>query len=253
MEISYEGQTYSIVATNNEDHIAKQIAMSGTFYELDLLEYMRSVRPWMKGDTAVDVGANIGNHSLYFGQFLFEHVFSFEPNAELFEILGDNLGGRGAIHHLIPMAAGAHEGSGDFIKGPDWNSGMGRAVPGAGSIRFTTLDKVLHRQSVAFVKIDVEGGELGVLNGGLELLKTQKPHLFIECSTPAALTQIRAFLAPLGYSSLSRWAATPVYHFAYHPALSLRLFAKAARLRHIVSRFIGRVLAGPSKAQHGRL
>lgn len=242
MNIVYEGQSYSIVVPSDDDHIAKEIARTGTFYELDLLEYIRSVRPWMDGDTAVDVGANIGNHSLYFGQNICEHVYSFEPNAELLEILSDNLGGRGAIHHIVPMAAGAREGSGLLVAGPQWNTGMGKAVPGEGGIHFTTLDSALRGCAVAFAKIDVEGGELGVLQGGVGLLKTQHPHLFIECATPAALAEVNSFLAPLGYSALSRWAATPVYHFAYRPALSLRLFAKVARCYYLASRFLGRVI-----------
>jgi FkbM family methyltransferase len=240
MEIAYEGRRYSIAAPSESDHIALAIQRSGSFYELDLLEYMRRMRPWMHGDTAVDVGANIGNHSLYFGQFLFKHVFSFEANPALFDILSNNLHGRYAMHHLIPMAAGASVGRGSFVAGPSGNSGMGRAVPGAGAIHFTTVDEALRGRNVALMKVDVEGGELDVLRGSEGVLRTHKPHLFIECATPEAFAAIRDHLAPLGYAPLTHWATTPVYHFAHRPTLWLRNYSRLLRARYVAARALGR-------------
>lgn len=240
MDIAYEGRRYSIAVTSDEDHIAQTIAERGTFYELDLLEYIRSIRTWMRGDTAVDVGANIGNHSLYFGEFIVNRVVLFEPNTALLDLIEANLRSSRATYRLVPMAVGAHSGSGTLIKGPEWNAGMGRAVVGGGDILFTTLDAELECDSVAFVKIDVEGGELDVLRGASSLLQEQRPNLFIECATPAALAEIRSFLAPFGYQPIVRWATTPVYHFAHEPTIGLRLFAKALRLAFKVRRFIRR-------------
>lgn len=47
-------------------------------------------------------------------------------------------------------------------------------------VLWTTLDKFAVLPRVDWVKIDVEGGELGVIEGGLELLRVHQPSLLIE-------------------------------------------------------------------------
>ncbi len=56
------------------DPICREILTSG-FYEKELLEGMVSLVKNARG-VVLDVGANIGNHSLYFSRY-FDHVISF--------------------------------------------------------------------------------------------------------------------------------------------------------------------------------
>jgi hypothetical protein len=50
------------------------------------------------------------------------------------------------------------------------------------------------------MKIDVEGAEVMVLQGGVETIKESQPTLFIECHSRDLTRDVCAFLAPLGYS-----------------------------------------------------
>ena len=60
----------------------------------------------MKG-VAVDAGASIGNHSVYFSE-LYGNVFSFEPSQATFEVLKINTAGRGNI--TIPIGLSPERG-----------------------------------------------------------------------------------------------------------------------------------------------
>ena len=55
------------------------------------------------------------------------------------------------------------------------------------------------RPGVSVVKIDVEGTELGVLEGARELLTACRPTLLIEIKSAVRLANVKGLLAPYGY------------------------------------------------------
>ena len=74
------------------DHIGLEINNFG-IYEENLLNaimsFLKDMVNLKKFDLILDVGANIGNHSLYFSNFS-KQVFSYEPNPNTFELLKFN-------------------------------------------------------------------------------------------------------------------------------------------------------------------
>ena len=74
------------------------------------------------------------------------------------------------------------------------------------------LDNVIPEQvAIHFIKIDVEGAELPVLAGGLQLLRRCKPYLIFECAhihlanygyTPAALFEFLTSKLACSFSAL---------------------------------------------------
>ncbi len=80
----------------------------------------------------------------------------------------------------------------------------------------STLDAELRERWPALVKIDVEGAELGVLEGGRELLSRAKPVLLIECVAAAAALYdsspeaVWDLLDELGYDVLAVTGGAPV-------------------------------------------
>lgn len=60
----------------------------------------------------------------------------------------------------------------------------------------------LELKNVSFIKIDVEGHELSVLEGALEMLKRNRPSILLEAEErhrARAVETVREFLEPLGY------------------------------------------------------
>ena len=50
-----------------------------------------------------------------------------------------------------------------------------------------TLDEIIsHNNPIHFIKIDVEGGEFGVLKGGRNILEINKPMILFECGKGAS-------------------------------------------------------------------
>src|SRR5205823_590774 len=149
--------------------------------------------------------ANIGNHSVYFGKFLARHVVAVEPNPQLAPILRRNLLVNGVTNSsAFGCAIGA--GRGDCVvvlpeehrRNVGATRVVGRAAeaetPAAavvGTVAMITLDDLpalldpeLAEEPIRLVKIDVEGAELDVLRGGLDVLRRQQPHLVVELSEP---------------------------------------------------------------------
>ena len=62
----------------DDDHIAGVIRKTATFYEAEMLADIRS--RLFFAELAVDVGAHVGNHTLYFAHVLGLQTIAFEPN-----------------------------------------------------------------------------------------------------------------------------------------------------------------------------
>jgi FkbM family methyltransferase len=225
---------------SDDDELYGAILSRGSFYELQLLEYAASLvgRRGHAGAVCIDVGANIGNHSVFFGKFLADFVVSVEPNPEVIPVLRRNLHANQVASAVYECALGPAEGAGRLVMpvGSEHNVGMARveamdgATDGAGRVRVRTLDAVLAevRQArglygeVLLVKIDVEGAELDVLKGATETLSRDRPHLLVEAATADRQQQLVEYLAGLGYRNLSRWSNTPVFHYAFRPSAYLK-------------------------------
>jgi tRNA1(Val) A37 N6-methylase TrmN6 len=71
------------------DHIIKVIKQTRTYYEVNLLNVIKRME--LKG-TYVDVGANIGNHTIFFSKETnADYIHSFEISDTTCEILKTNL------------------------------------------------------------------------------------------------------------------------------------------------------------------
>ena len=70
------------------DTISKEISIFGT-YEKEQLNKIIDITKSKKRRICLDIGANIGNHSLFFSNF-FEKVISFEPHYKTFQVLKIN-------------------------------------------------------------------------------------------------------------------------------------------------------------------
>ena len=144
-----------------------------------------------KGETFIDVGANIGTWSLVAAKIAGEDgkVLSVEPNPKTAERLRKNveLNSFGNVN-VIEGAASDNEGT-CFLTCPQEHnlaSIVTEKDEGSLEVRSFTLDGVIDEvsiTSVAGIKIDAEGHELEVLKGAEGLLSKFRPWMIVEFNT----------------------------------------------------------------------
>lgn len=154
----------------------------GKFYErADLDRVAQHMRP---GAHVLDVGANVGNHALYFATLMqAARVTCIEPNPQAIEALRANVAANG-LHNVIVLDAlgvglSDRADSGYGIRMRGGHLGAARLKKG-GDIAVHRGDDLFAGQRVDLIKIDVEGMEMQVLAGFEQVIEDQRPALFIE-------------------------------------------------------------------------
>lgn len=222
--------TFDLRGAHAHDHVFAEIRSGATFYELDLLEHLDATAK--RGGVYVDVGANIGNHAIYFARYLADHVIAVEANADVVAVLERNLGlNTTGNWTVIACGAGASDGRGRVVldEGHQCNVGAARldltVAPGDGDIAVRRLDSILGElrgqlagQRVSFVKIDVEGMELAVLLGARQLLNADHPELSVELADRRDDHEVMKLLIGLGYEDVGSFGWTPTHHFVHRDA-----------------------------------
>lgn len=219
---------FSLEGYNDDDLIAYVVRTQQTFFDVDLLEYVAMVGP--RGGIYLDVGANIGNHSVFFATFCASHVVAFEPNPELQRLLENNLRRNGVADRatVVPVGLSATEETGSMEIRSEHRDNIGASHVARGSQRagaghvvsLRPLDAVLSELVAAvpalpiqFIKIDVEGMEMDVLRGSTETLRHHRPQVLVELITEDAAAQASAFLKPFGYEAVASLGNPPSHHF----------------------------------------
>lgn len=191
----HEGQRFLFWIDERPDALQDIIVRKSDFYEVEALQMIREVLPAKA--RIVDVGANIGNHAIYFDRVCgAEKVFVIEPNSDVVSDLKANAEANNceAIDlSTIGFAAGAESGTGTLaisvIDDAIRNRGAFSVTQGQGArmagqpVPIRRLDD-LDLGRIDFLKIDVEGGALGVLNGAQALLSKWRPAIFVEVDVP---------------------------------------------------------------------
>lgn len=160
------------------------------------------------GTLALDVGANLGIHSLVLSRCVGSagRVAAYEPNPSTHARLLANLALNDA-RNVSPVLAGlgASAGRSAFdAKAGEFNIGLARVDPaGALTIELRTVDQDVAAVGlpVSLIKIDVEGGELDVLRGARATLRRDAPSVVLEFNPRAySLDAIRdAFPYPVSF------------------------------------------------------
>jgi FkbM family methyltransferase len=175
-----------------------RIADEATWGEHELYVLDRIVA---RGGTAIDVGANRGVFAYAFSRIA-DRVEAFEPNPDCAAFARRMLGARARVHAL---ALGDTTGRAELVvpvseQGEALHLGgnLGHADGGhERTIRFTVEVRTLDShgfKDVRVVKVDVEGSELAVLEGGRQTILRDRPALIVELLTgahadPAAVTE----------------------------------------------------------------
>lgn len=181
VEIVERGNRYlfPFSATNLSISIAHA---SGQFYEGAFLEKLKDLT---KPDgLAVDIGANIGNHSLYLAGEAGCRVLPLECNPRMVPLLRQAVIRSGFEERIdlshLGYAAADSVGTITFNHmRDDYSNILASDAEGGVEIPSLSIDS-LNLESCCFIKIDVDGGERAVLGGMGETIDRLKPPVAIE-------------------------------------------------------------------------
>lgn len=187
---SFHGKSYSLI-----DNGGKQcdLIRRGSVYEASLLEWVYEQK--LTG-IAIDAGANIGNHSLWFSEICGMHVIAYEPLETA--ALVRNVALNKASSRVEVWPYGLDAGSGWAL--PAGKMTLQGTDGGLGTIRVVTLDSQMRAsRRVSLIKIDVEGMEVDVVRGSLQTIERWKPILLVEEWEASTTEAVRELLYPLGH------------------------------------------------------
>ena len=185
----------------NDNIIGRSLRLYGEWAEAEIELAKVFLRP---GDRVLDVGANIGTHSIAYGLLVGEsgEVISCEPHPYMFELLSRNTRENSPSQvKLINTAVGASFGT-LWMDLPAQEATLNfgslqasEALPvqepkkmwsqkARVQVARDCLDN-LDQGPVRLLKIDVEGSEIQVLQGASQLLTNHRPIVMAESNTTA--------------------------------------------------------------------
>lgn len=190
------------------DLIQRIIFFKKDFFEGEMLRkvlkhYFKEKRKY----TIVDVGGNIGNHSIFFAtQVENSVIYTFEPIPEIYAILRKNIEINNLLNKvkLYNYACGANEGNASIYHADVQNIGATSIIKdSSGTLKIIKLDDILNNKEIDFIKIDVEGFEYDVLIGAQNILKNYSPIVWIEIF-PENYIKITKLLNKLSYKKFEK-------------------------------------------------
>ncbi len=214
-------QTFTLRSSGRRDHVEDVVKSSGGFYEIKMLRDLAQ-RVATRPGAILDVGANIGNHTLFFAAVLQRDTIAVEPVPENRALLEENLRLNGLSErvNVLPYALGDETGHVALRRQSETNHGtfaVGGEVGDEVTAELHRLDDLARDgvlpATIAFMKIDVEGFERAVLRGAANLIERCQPMLSIECETPARLKEITGLL-PTAYRMIAVHNRTPTILFS---------------------------------------
>lgn len=197
------------------DHISNVIGISKYYYEAAMLAYIRDN---VHRGVMVDVGSNIGNHSIYLAKYCAISVISFEPFNRSFELLQVNVL-QNNLTNIELCNFGLSSCTDDLMMslGSELNVGMAKiSSDGTEPCKVIAFDDYYKMADmITMIKIDCEGYELNVIKGMIRTIEKHKPDLFIECQSTTDYEDVSRILHPLGYTPVRKFNSTPTYLFKH--------------------------------------
>jgi FkbM family methyltransferase len=188
----------------NDRYIGRSLDVYGEWGELEIDLLFQVLQP---GDVVLDVGANIGTHTVAFAKQVTEKgvVVAFEPQRLTFQLLCGNVA-LNALTNVICHNAVVSDTAGSVLI-PALNPATAR--------NFGSLKAEGHEQGepvpairiddlplarCSLIKIDVEGAEARVLAGARATIAARRPVLFVENNSEERSPALLRLLNELGYT-----------------------------------------------------
>lgn len=190
--------------------VGRSLGYYGEYFEQEVALFRQCVRP---GDRVIDVGANIGAHTVALARLVGPagRVLALEPVDANHRLLCGNLAlngldwadgllaAAGAADGMLHLAAVAMDQDGNYgALSLDALAGD-RPVP-VHRLDGLVGDRLSGAGRVRLIKIDVEGMEAEVLEGARGLIGRDRPVLYVENDRPDKSNALIRLLGDLGYA-----------------------------------------------------
>jgi FkbM family methyltransferase len=205
-----------------DQYLGRSLDLYGEFSEIEGRVFDRVLSP---GQSVVEVGANIGAHTVHLAKLVGPRgaVIAFEPQRVMFYLLCSNLALNEqfqvrAYRAAVGNASGSikvpvldHRAAANFGGISVSSTGPGEDVP------LVMLDR-FSLPSLRLLKIDVEGMETEVLLGARQTIARHRPIIYVENDRKANSERLIRTLLDLGYDLY--WDLPPLFNpdnFAGYP------------------------------------
>lgn len=218
------GETGAYRLTNGRDgyflynqhdvYIGRSIEAYGEFSGIEG-EFLASLLH--EGDVVIEVGANIGAHSVGIAKKIGStgRLLAFEPQRLAFQLLCANV----ALNNLTNvecfwMACGERPGTVIVPElDPDRINNFGGVSLADGHpgrpVPCAALDAFGNVERLRLIKADVEGMEADVLRGARTIIHTSRPLLYVENDRPKKSAELISLIHEFGYDAY--WHLPPMY------------------------------------------
>jgi FkbM family methyltransferase len=200
LKAPYSDRSFILVGSPNDHSVFNQIGIKGGLWEPQIAGLMASlVKPT---DVCLDIGANLGAHTMVLADLAYRgSVYAFEPSSINAGFLSENIRANSLANaRCEQIGLGRQRGIQEFTNlvglegcsfvSPQenvddvlvkaWGQTLERTTE---KVEIETLDHWILKNGidqVDFVKVDTEGSELDVLEGGQATFARHRPKLIIE-------------------------------------------------------------------------
>ena len=237
-------RTQPRMAVYAHDFIGTEINVYGRYEDRELTALSEIIAGLGRSRLVLDVGANIGNHALFFASEGFENIHAFEPNPRTFNLLRLNAErypqitvhafGLSVEERVLEAAIPVTNAGGASLQ----DQHVDATATGVERTSFEVKrfdDLTLAAEPVGLVKIDVEGHEPEAIEGMRATLARDLPTVIFECNRKTERTsadRLVALLREIGYSRFT----------AVEPPASVMPQSLPGALRHPL-RFLERLVS----------
>lgn len=200
-----------MLANSNDYYIGRALIEYGEYNEIEA-EFLSKLM--IRPGRIIEVGANIGSHTVGLAKLAAirgEQLEAFEPQPVIFQNLCANLALNGLTNVLAWPFACANQDGFLYFEVPNYGvignfGGVGLSANKVGNenklrVKCVRLDDAINQDNpISLIKVDVEGFELDVLKGGVDIIKKWQPVLYVENDRVEQSKDLIEWLWGQGYS-----------------------------------------------------
>jgi len=169
-------EPYAFIANNwsPERYVENKLVTTpatSNYNALTAMPQVEEILPFLKNKrNALDIGARFGNFTMALHNSGFQHVYMIEMLEKFMEPISLNIDlSRATVYNF---GAFSHTATGT-------RTGKTLTNTSGGGVRLHSIDD-LELSDIDFIKIDVDGPDRLVLQGGIETIKKYRPVIYVE-------------------------------------------------------------------------